>query len=111
MKQAVPNAEPLLIIFAFNDDETYVDAIVYNIAKITSVSKHDELMEVLNQLNSAYRYPKFTVDREGNVKAQYAVSCATSNYDFEDFIFPVFLLIQELTDGDIRKKFMRLMWA
>ena len=109
MREQIENAATLLIIFDFDVDETIATMRIYNVAKIDSPLKRDELLRLVNDLNDRYRFVKYIVTDNGDVSIQYSTH-VNESYDFSKLILILFLTVKALGEEEL-KKFMRLQWA
>lgn len=109
MREQIKNAATLLIIFDFDVNETIATMHIYNVAKIDSPLKRDELLRLVNDLNNRYRFVKYIVTDNGDVSIEYS-TYVNESYDFSKLIFILFLTIKALEEEEL-KKFMRLQWA
>lgn len=109
MREQIENAATLLIIFDFDVDETIASMRIYNVAKIDSPLKRDELLRLVNDLNDRYRFVKYIVTDNGDVSIQYSTH-VNESYDFSKLILILVLTVKALREEEL-KKFMRLQWA
>ena len=110
-RQPIENAGTLTIIVGFSGrDQSKVSLAIYNIAKISSPLKRDELLRIINKLNKDYDYFKFFAEDNGAVSAGYDAKI-DSNYDFEDLLRLVATACKVVIEEDAVKQFMKLQWA
>lgn len=110
-RQPIENAGTLTIIVGFSGrDQSKVSLAIYNIAKISSPLKRDELLRIVNQLNIKYSYIKFVADDEGEVSASYHVDI-DENYDFGRLLWLIVMTCKTMIEEDAVKQFMKLQWA
>lgn len=110
IKESIPNSETLEIIFAFDEDETHLQILVYNIATISSINKREELYQLLNKVNGEIKFWKFSTNDEGRVLAEYT-TMVDSNADYNKLMFPLRMLVYLMTEKNFQKPFMRLLWS
>ena len=109
-KQLVQGNNLLEIIFAFNEDETVMNTYVFNIAEISDSSKHQELYKLLNTINKTRNFIKLYAQEDGSVEAEYSIKI-DENYNWNNAMLPVMLLIHDMENGDLLKSLMRLQWS
>ena len=110
-RQSMENAGILTILIALQNEElNKVVVRIYNIAKISSPLKRDELLRIINKLNKDYDYFKFFAEDNGAVSAGYDAKI-DSNYDFEDLLRLVATACKVVIEEDAVKQFMKLQWA
>lgn len=109
LKQSVKNGETLLIVFLFGANRTYLDINIFNIATIDSPLKRDDLLKLINELNSTYRYPKFLANKNGEVMVQAAIAIEDDVFSPKSAVLTSMLLINAIEKE--YAKFMKLHWA
>lgn len=109
MREQIENAATLLIVVDFDANETIATMRIFNVAKIDSPLKKDELLRLVNDLNDSYRFVKYIVADDGEVSIRYSIQVDES-YDFSNLMFVIAITIKSLREDEL-KKFMKLQWA
>lgn len=108
MWQEIENAGTLLIIFDFDKEEQRMTLRMFNIAKISSPLKRDELLRLVNEMNLEYNYMKFIVRDDGEVIMNYTVD-VDSSYNYAKMLTIAAVTIEVIKKE--MKKFMQLQWS
>ncbi|MBR3624308.1 MAG: YbjN domain-containing protein [Selenomonadaceae bacterium] len=102
----------LRIIFVFMNDgtnETIITMFIPNVAKISDPSKRDELLRLVNEVNSSYKFTRYMVTDDGEVRIQYD-TLVESTFDVHNLMW-VFANTLRALENEELKKFMRLQWS
>lgn len=105
--QTLENGPQISIYMWFTADTELLKIIILNMATIDNPLKRDSVLDLLNELNCKYRYFKFAMDDKGHIHASYDMKLK-EDYDPEDVLFYVFLILPVLQDE--YKNFMKLCW-
>lgn len=108
-EQDIDNAGSVQIVVDFGKKENSASVRIYDIAKIESPLKQDELLRLINELNVSYKFFKFAVEEDGNVYMGYDVKISDS-YDFQELVTIVLSMYGILAEKCIRK-FKKLQWS
>lgn len=95
--------------FISSSDKDSVKCLTDNIAHVPE-NKRPDALELLNALNSEYKFLKFTMDKSGNICAQYDLPlCITDNL-LEESAFEIVIRTNSIID-DAYPKIMKVIWG
>lgn len=107
-RQNFNNGGTVILIVSFNKSEDIVDLQSLNIANIDGPLKKESLLKLINELNSQYRYTKFT-EENGRVDCKYSLATNEKVFD-PSHIFDTLVMLYNSAQ-DTYPKFMKLQWA
>jgi hypothetical protein len=93
---------------AFNDREDLIDLQIFGIANINNPLKKEAVHNLLNELNTYYRFTKF-IEMEGKISAQNSYNVNPNSLDPGELMDTLIMLLN--TANDSYPKFMKLQWA
>lgn len=107
-RQSFDKGGTVVVVAAFNSDETLVDIRIFGIANITDPLKKESVHKLMNQLNNDYRFAKFT-EFEGEVSINYSYYLTPSAFNPAELLEQLISLLKCAEDS--YPKFMKLQWA
>jgi hypothetical protein len=106
--QTIKNGPRVRSVVEFAEESSNAVIVLVNYVTIQNPSKRDYTLQLLNELNAAYSFNKFIMDKEGHVTISVYLS-VKKNFDAEQLLL---LLIYAITAAEEEyPKFMKLMWA
>lgn len=106
-EQTIDNGGSVTLLIVFNSDESVVDINAFNIAKINNPLKRDNFLDLINELNLDYRFPKF-YETQGTVSATYSMTISP-NFS-PNTIFDAAVMVYQASAASF-PKFMKLVWS
>lgn len=106
-EQTIDNGGSVTLVIVFNSDESIVDINAFNIAKINNPLKRDNFLDLINELNLDYRFPKF-YETQGTVSATYSMTISP-NFS-PNTIFDTAVMVYQASAASF-PKFMKLVWS
>jgi hypothetical protein len=107
-RQDLKNGGSVVAVVAFNDREDLIDLQIFGIANINNPLKKEAVHNLLNELNTYYRFTKF-IEMEGRISAQYSYNVRPNSLDPGELMDTLIMLLN--TADDSYPKFMKLQWA
>ncbi|MGE6490421.1 YbjN domain-containing protein [Exiguobacterium sp. NPDC077395] len=107
-RQSFDNGGSVTVVVEFNKTEELIDLKIFGIANIQNPLKKESLYELLNNLNSAYRFTKF-IETDGNISAHYSLFLGETKLDPYHLTDVLLGIIGNAEES--YPKFMRLQWA
>lgn len=109
LQQRIAGSETLGIVLVFDEKETVLDIIVFNIATVSDHGKYEELLKIINELNAKYKFWKFIASKDGEVRAEYNL-VVESELSCKAVILPIELLVCCMSEDGLHKSLKRLQW-
>ncbi|WP_167358167.1 YbjN domain-containing protein [Planococcus maritimus] len=107
-RQSFENGGSVVVVAAFNDTENILDLQVFNVANIANPLKKEAIHQLINNLNTDYRFSKF-YEYEGKVTVQYSYAINAENFEPSEAINNLIMLVE--TSEESYPKFMKIQWA
>lgn len=95
------------IRFISTDDENDVAVRAFQIVSVPE-AKRDEVLKKVNELNTQYRYAKFTIDDDGDINVEYDMPVKGANVG--ECALEMFLRFMKIIDQAL-PQIMKVIWA
>ena len=101
------NVEGVMVHFISSDDDNDVKVVVLNFLKVPA-AKRGKVLEVCNNLNYTYRYAKFLLDNDSDVRVEYDLPLR--NTDPGNICVEIMIRFMKILD-DAYPEFMKALWS
>lgn len=95
------------ILIAISD--SYDVDVLYTFARLTNMAKQDNILRLLNDLNSTYKL-KYTMGDNGNIQATFEYLSTVDDFDPEILLNYVVARFKNIEE-DVYAKIMKAMWS
>ncbi|GAB6505958.1 TPA: hypothetical protein ACOQ31_003929 [Bacillus cereus] len=107
--QRTDSGANIRLVVAFSNDYTSVDMYCLNIAQVNNPLKKDAILTLLNDLNTDYRFAKFTIENSNSITISIPLDFSETNFDPSVVMKHLFGLYN-CADKEYQT-FMKLIWA
>ena len=98
------------ISFASSDDDSDVAVRAFSIVRNVPDNKRAAVLEALNEANRRFRYFKFTLDKDGDVNADFDIPVRTPMSSVGDIAHELLVRSMDIFDK-VYPDLMKAMWA
>jgi hypothetical protein len=102
------NGANIRLVVAFLPDHPSIDVYCFNLADITNPLKREIALKHINDLNTNYRYTKFTMNDEGAIVIQSSIDF---NENFDPSIVVKHVQMIYRAANEEYRHFMKIAWA
>ncbi|CAI8886763.1 MULTISPECIES: hypothetical protein [Bacillus] len=97
------------LIAAFHNEHPTVDIYCFNVAQVPDSAKKSEILHVINELNTAYRFAKFTISNSDSIDISTSL-VFTEPYFNPALVFEHTRLLYKAANDEY-ERLMKLIWA
>ncbi|KFN04166.1 hypothetical protein D0U04_05755 [Bacillus clarus] len=97
------------LIAAFHNDHPTVDIYCFNVAHLADSTSKNDILHVINELNTSYRFAKFTLNNKNSIDISASLVFSEPHFN-PALVFEHTRMLYKLAN-DEQKKLMQVIWA
>ena len=97
------------LIAAFQNEHPTVDIYCFNVAHVPDATATNDILHVINELNTSYRFAKFTLNKQNAIDISTSLAFSEPNFN-PALVFEHTRMLYKLANDEY-KNLMKVIWA
>ncbi|KPU55075.1 hypothetical protein P4T37_25680 [Bacillus mobilis] len=97
------------LIAAFQNEHPTVDIYCFNVAHVPDATSTNDILHIINELNTSYRFAKFTLNKQNAIDISASLAFSEPNFN-PALVFEHTRMLYKLANDEY-KNLMKVIWA